>query len=124
MFGIWVKIVQDFEDGQLISIDGSFEAGVDHDKAGYLMLGDPQEGDVYRQEFSLGNAEDAGEVLGYVDGIEANGVTYDDVLKTRDFTPLDPESREFKYYAPGIGVIVEENLVDGDRSELIEAIFP
>ena len=39
---------------------------------------------------------------------------------TRDFTPLDPEANEHKYYAPGVGLILEIDLESGDRVELIQ----
>ena len=42
------------------------------------------------------------------------------VLQTYDFTPLDSEAQEHKFYVPGIGLIVEVDLTTGDRVELIE----
>jgi hypothetical protein len=48
---------------ELVSIDGSFKAGRDGDKPGTLILAAPKVGDTYRQEWSVGNAEDAAEVL-------------------------------------------------------------
>ena len=33
---------------------------------------------------------------------------------------LEPDVREYKYYCPGIGVVLEENLKDGTRVELTE----
>ncbi|MDH3616958.1 MAG: hypothetical protein OEQ90_10870, partial [Gammaproteobacteria bacterium] len=41
-------------------------------------------------------------------------------LVTRDFSPLEPEANENKYYAPGIGLILEIDANSGDRVELIE----
>jgi hypothetical protein len=45
-------------------------------------------------------------------------------LQTRDYTPLDPDpdSEEHKYYAPGIGLIVEVKPSTGERLELIEFV--
>ncbi len=48
---------------ELVSIDGSFKVGRDGDKPGISFKGAPRAGQVYRQEFSLGNAEDMAEVL-------------------------------------------------------------
>lgn len=63
--------VQDFEvfegddpqDPELIAIEGSFKAGLNGDFAGIQMLALPRVGDAYRQEVSMGNAEDAAEVV-------------------------------------------------------------
>jgi hypothetical protein len=43
-------------------------------------------------------------------------------LQTRDFTPLEPDAEEHKFYAPGIGMIVEINLEDDERVELVQFI--
>ena len=37
---------------------------------------------------------------------------------TRDFSPLEPGIEEHKYYAPGVGLIVELDPASGDRVEL------
>ena len=37
---------------------------------------------------------------------------------TSDFTPLEPDVEENKYYVPGIGLIVEIDLDTGERVEL------
>ena len=43
--------------------------------------------------------------------------SFDDVLVTEDWTPLEPNVLERKSYAPGIGVVFEE-LVQGGREVL------
>ncbi len=118
------EIARNYEDGELVDLEGSWKGGRDYDMPGFIMVADAQEGDIYRQEFSLGNAEDMGEVVGYLDNLTINGVTYSDVLKTMDYTPVDPEVVEFKYYAPGVGVILEENPLDDERLELKRIIMP
>ena len=52
------EAVQDFEDGELVSTEGSWEAGVDGAQPGIIMLADPQVGDYYQQELYEGEAED------------------------------------------------------------------
>ena len=53
----------EFEDGYIASHEGSFEAGVDGAQAGVIMPADPTVGQVYRQEYYAGVAEDNGAVL-------------------------------------------------------------
>jgi len=112
---------EDEEDcAYLLSDEGSWKAGLDGGKPGIVMEIDPQVGDVYRQEFLLGDAEDIGEVVS-IDEASVSvpyGNFYDDVLQTRDFTPIEPDVEEFKYYVRGVGVVLEENLEDGERVEL------
>jgi len=115
------EISQEFEDGELVSIEGSWTAGVEGAKPGLIMKADPKVGDVYRQEFSLGNAEDLAEVLSLtgsaaVPAASCNG----NCLVTKDFTPLEPDVVENKYYAPGVGLVLEVNPETGERVELVE----
>ncbi len=115
------EVVQDFEGGELVSMDGSWTAGVDGAKAGRIMKAAPAVGDVYRQEFALGDAEDLAEVLSLtasetVPAASCNG----NCLMTKDFTPIEPDSFEHKYYAPGVGLILEVHPATGERLELIE----
>ena len=123
------EISKEFEDGELVSLAGSWKSGVDGAKPGILMWGYPAGPDsappqaVYRQEFFLGEAEDIGEFVGFVDAIAVRGVTYRNVLKTKDYTPIDPAVFEYKYYAPGVGVILEEGFEDGDSTgEQVELV--
>ena len=50
----------EFENGKLITKEGSFEAGVDGAMPGIVLPADPQEGMAYRQEYYKGKAEDNG----------------------------------------------------------------
>lgn len=116
------EISQEFEDGELVSLEGSWKAGVDGAKPGIIMKADPQVDDIYRQEFFLGDAEDMGAVVSRGDEtVEVPFGTYtDDVLKTEDFTPIEPDVLEFKYYAPNIGLVLEVDPDSGERVELID----
>lgn len=108
---------------ELVSDDGSFKAGRDGDKGGVLLPFAPIVGDIFRQELSVGNAEDVIEILA-TDGDESAVAAACNALclLTRDFSPLDPESQENKYYAPGTGLILEIDLETGDRVELVDFV--
>jgi hypothetical protein len=108
-------------DGDTVSTQGSWEAGVDGAQAGVVMLARPRVGDGYQQEFLEGEAEDQAEVRAIDAEIVIGGDTYDRVVKTADTTPLEPRLVEHKYYAPGIGLVAEETLSGGDeRVVLVE----
>jgi len=109
------------ENGDIGGVEGSFLSSVDGAKPGILMKAAPKVGDVYRQEFALGVAEDAAEVLSTtgtesVPGASCNGTC----LVTHDFSPLEPDANEQKFYAPGIGDILEIDVAAGGiRLELV-----
>jgi len=117
----------------LRDLDGSFEAGLDFAKSGYLVLNTPVFGLAHRQEFSLGEAEDIIQYLGMntaptedEGGNPANSdfsCGTDLCLQTFDFAPVDPESTEYKYYLPGTGFVLavgmEDGEITGEREELM-----
>lgn len=130
IFGnVWYfgEISKNYEDGELDNLDGSWKAGKDSAKAGILMFANPEEDTLYRQEFFLGDAEDMARVVSVGDASVTVpfGGTYDvDVLQTEEFTPIEPDVLEFKYYAPGVGMVLEENPEDEERVELVDMITP
>jgi hypothetical protein len=113
-----------YEDGQLEGVGGSWEAGVDGAKPGLWMKAAPMVGDVYRQEFLLGEAEDAGEVLSLAAAAEVPAGSFPSCLQTADFTPVEPDALEHKFYAPGVGLVLEVDVESGERLELIEFSEP
>lgn len=46
--------------------------------------------------------------------------SFESVLKTYDFSAIDPDLKENKFYASGIGLIKEVNLTTGEEVVLIE----
>jgi hypothetical protein len=91
------------------------------------MLAEPAIGDVYRQEYYAGEAEDAASIFALDQTTDITWVTggtqpakVDGVLVTEEWTPLDPAVREHKSYAPGVGLIREESVTGGNVIVLIE----
>jgi len=112
--------------GELIDIthEGAWEAGKDTAGVGvaalpgFQMKAAPAVGDVYNQEYYAGEAEDMGEVVALdVAATLADGTTYS-CLQTRDRNPLEAGSGEFKYYAPDVGLVLEETADGSERAEL------
>jgi hypothetical protein len=112
---------KDYEDGEVVSTHGSWEAGVDGALPGIVMPADPVVGFAYRQEFYEGEAEDMGEVIRVGEHAAVRFGEFDDVVVTRDWNPLEPDVIEEKHYAPGVGLVFEEKTVGGDESvELVD----
>jgi len=112
----------ELEDGLISTIDGSFRAGVDGDKPGIVMEAHPAVGDFYRQEFSLGNAEDLAEVAALDESASVPAGSYDHCLRTRETSPLEPEVLEDKLYARGVGNILTVDVTTGERVALLRII--
>ncbi|MFL6204493.1 MAG: hypothetical protein ACJ739_04010 [Acidimicrobiales bacterium] len=104
----------EYEDGQPTDDSGSWEYGTDGALPGIVMLAHPKVGDAYRQEYDEGEAEDMGEVLEVGSTVDIGLGSYDDVVVTEDWNPLEADVIEQKSYAPDIGVIREEKVAGGD----------
>ena len=108
-----------YEDGSLVDIDGSWIAGEEYAKPGIVMFAAPVVGTTYRQEFLIDEAEDAGTVLSLSEDVSVPAGSFTNCLQTVDFTPIEPDTFEWKYYQPGIGLLLEIDLESGERLELI-----
>jgi hypothetical protein len=111
---------KEFEDGELVSTEGSWEAGTKGAQPGIIMQASPQVGVGYRQEYFPGEAEDLAEVLRLDGKATVPFGSFEDLLVIEEWNPLEPKVIEDKYYARGIGVVLEEQVKGGsERVELI-----
>jgi len=114
---------KEFEGGKLVGTEGSWEAGKNGAKPGIIMKASPKVGDTYRQEYYVGHAEDMAKVVGLRETVTVPYGKFSNCLKTRDWTPLEPNATEFKYYCSQIsGVVLEEIPADGEKMELIKVM--
>jgi hypothetical protein len=110
----------EYENGEVVSTAGAWEAGVDGALPGIVMLSDPTEGDAYRQEYYPGEAEDMAEVIGVGASEEVAVGAFDDLVVIEEWTPLEPDVIEEKSYGPGVGVVLEVVVEGGSgRIELV-----
>jgi hypothetical protein len=121
---------------ELVSISGSFKHGRNGDKAGIIMPTQPRAGQVYLEEFSLGNAEDVSEVLsadyahGQNGGLDslvprdlALRMCHRDCVVTKNYSLLEPGIFALKYYARGIGFFLETKPLEGKLLQLVACNF-
>src|SRR5262249_15447623 len=110
---------------ELVGVEGEFKAGRDGAKPGVVFPAAPTVGVTHRQEFLIGDAEDVSTVVStsYSFGHDAtldqgvpadlaNALCSNDCVVTRDFSALEPDVTEHKYFAPGIGVFLEVETSD------------
>jgi hypothetical protein len=99
---------QSYENGQPSGTGGSWEAGQDGALPGIIMLASPQTGDSYFQEFAPDVAQDQAQVKSTNESTTVLLGSFGGVVVTKEWTALEPNSVEKKFYAPGIGLIMEE----------------
>jgi hypothetical protein len=100
--------------GKLIrsSKEGSWRTGVNGAKPGFIMPASPQPGFNYYQEFSPADgALDQAQVVSLNESVTVPAGSFTNVQKSLETSELEPGVREFKYYAPGLGlVLIEEDV--------------
>ena len=111
------------KNGKVIGHEGSWEAGVNGASAGIIMEARPKTGDTYQQELAPGIAEDMATVLSLNESLCVLLGCFSRVLVTEEFTPLEPDVLDNKYYAPGVGLIKIITVESGDEvSELVAVV--
>jgi len=108
----------EYENGEVVCDCGAWESGVDGALPGVVMLADPRVGDVYRQEYLEGEAEDLAEVVATDETVTVAAGTFEHCIKTHDLSAIDASLDEFKFYCPDVGTVL---VLEGDvRVELVE----
>jgi hypothetical protein len=113
---------KEYENGRVVSTEGSWEAGIDGAQPGIVVLAKPRPGLAYRQEHYAGHAEDRAEVTSLREKVQVPFGFFSPgrVLMTREVNPLEPKVLEFKFYARGIGPVLAVAVSGGsDREELV-----
>ena len=114
------EATREYEDGRVVSTEGSWETGLDGARAGVVMFRHPRVGRPYRQEYYATHAEDQARFLTLDTRVATRAGSFRRVRMTEDTTPLDPSIAELKFYARGVGVVLEHDLApEAGRSELV-----
>jgi hypothetical protein len=98
---------KEYKNGKVTSTGGSWEAGKDGAKPGIIMPAHPKVGQTYRQEYYKGKAEDMAQTLSLNGSVKVPYGSFNDVLVTKEWSPLEPGVAEHKYYVAGVGDIKE-----------------
>jgi len=120
-----------------LSTDGQWKAGRDGDPPGTFLLGSPKVGDVHRQEFSPGSAEDTVHYLSTSYGYGSDPALDQFVPKalielfcgqhdcwvTSENTGLEPGELTRQYYARGVGFILGVDAESGRSVQLVGCNF-
>ncbi len=109
----------EYENGKVVSREGSFEAGVDGAEPGVIMPADPQPGLEYRQEYLRARPRTPPRSLALA-------------LRSRSRRPLrerpadpgreplgDPAQVENKFFAKDVGPVLTLDLTGSGREELV-----
>lgn len=94
-----------YENGEIVSHESAWQSGINGARAGIIMPGTILLGSRYFQEIAPEVAMDRAEIMSINKVVETPFGEFENCLKTKETTPLEPGLREFKFYAPGIGLV-------------------
>ena len=107
--------------GRVTTREGSWRAGVDGARAGIFMPAHPRVGQSFVQERYAGHAEDHFTIVNRHATVSVPFRRFrGNVLMTHEFSPLEPGVLDGKWYARGIGQVLEASIKGGnERAELV-----
>lgn len=89
---------------------GEWQSGEKGARFGLMMPGLPLVGARHYQEIAPGAAMDRAEIVCVAETVKTPAGELRNCLKVEETTPLEPGNREYKYYAPGIGLVQDGSL--------------
>ena len=103
-----------------VDTSGTWTASVQDAEPGIVMEAHPQVPDAYRQEYLRGQAEDTAWIVGRGGSVKVPYGSIHRAIRTLEFTQLEPDVVDTKYYAPCIGIVSERTLAGGGEiAELV-----
>lgn len=104
------EAVDIYEDGEIVSHDGAWLAGVNGARPGIIMPGRYLLGARYFQEIAPG-AMDRGEHTAMGLTVTTPAGTFHDCVEVIETSPLEPGHESLKRYCPGIGMVQDEDIL-------------
>jgi hypothetical protein len=102
--------VDTYKKGRVVNHEGSWQHGTKGATFGLMMPGAPAVGMKFYQEQAKGVAMDRAEIVSVTEKAVTRAGSFDRCVKTRETTPLEPLAREYKVYAPGVGLAQDGDL--------------
>jgi hypothetical protein len=99
-----------YENGKVVKNDGTWHAGKKGAKAGLIMPGTPKLNMKYYQEIAPEVAMDRAEIVSLTDTCKTPAGNFAKCMKVKEGSAIDAKMEEYKYYAPGIGLVQDEDV--------------
>jgi len=100
-----------YENDKVVKHDGSWLAGTNGNKAGLMMPGTPKLTMKYYQEIAPGLAMDRAEIVSLDETCKTPAGTFSGCMKVKETSAIEFFAKEYKYHAPGIGLVRDEDLL-------------
>ena len=105
------------EHGHVESREGSWQAGKNGAQPGVLVPADAgSTSSATRPEFDKGKAEDQSWFVQHLGMLRSHGHRFHDVVRSLEWSRLEPGVISQKFYAAGLGIIAEHDLTGGQET--------
>jgi len=111
--------VDDYQNGKVIGHSGSWRADEKDSKAGIIMPGTILLGARHYQEIAP-NAMDRAEIISDNVTMNTPAGTFHNCIRVEETSGIDPDDKCYKTYAPGVGLIQDEDLLLTGYSKSIQ----
>lgn len=102
--------VQHLVDGKVVKTEGTWIAGVNGNRPGLVIAGKPKLNYKYYQEIAPGVSMNRGEIVSLSETCKSPAGIFIKCMKVRGTSTMDAKKLEYKYYAPNIGLVQDQNL--------------
>jgi hypothetical protein len=83
------------------------------------MFAHPRVGQAARQEYLKGEAEDHFQVVSLNERVSVPYRSFRHTILTNEWTPLEPGVIDHKFYARGIGTVLEQTVKGGNERNVL-----
>jgi hypothetical protein len=102
--------VEVYKDGKLVNTQGTWLVDGQNNRPGLVIPGKPQPGMKYYQEIAPSITLNRGQVLSLAETCKTAAGTFKQCMKIEGTSGMDAKKREYKFYAPQIGLVRDQNL--------------
>jgi hypothetical protein len=99
-----------YKSGKVVGHEGAWLSGTNGARFGLMMPGLPLIGARYYSEIAPRVAMDRVQIVSVGGRVTTPAGSFTDVVRIEETTPLEPGVREYKQFAPGIGLIQDGSL--------------
>lgn len=99
-----------YKNGQVVEHEGAWESGVNGARYGLMAPGLPLLDGRYYQEIAPRVAMDRARIVSTTETLRTPAGEFTNVMKVEETTPLEAGHREYKLYAPGVGLLQDGSL--------------
>ncbi|MFB3895184.1 MAG: hypothetical protein ACE14V_02665 [bacterium] len=103
--------VDNYINGRIENNGGSWLAGIKQAQFGLMIPGKIKVGDKFYQELAPEIALDRAEIVAVGETVKTPAGTFTKCIKVEETSALEKNAKDYKWYAPGVGIVKDNDMV-------------